>query len=72
MAAEKAGINVTADGASGSNDEIGVYRLSQTWKDGLRQDSFTSYLLPIMTRDTLEVRSGANVVKIIYEDEDGK
>ena len=26
MAAEKAGINVTADGASGSNDEIGVYR----------------------------------------------
>ena len=71
-AAEQATINVVIDGSSGLNNESGVYRLQQTWKDGRRQDAFTSYLLPIMPRDGLEVRSGANVAKIIFEEENGK
>jgi len=71
-AAKKAGIDVVVDGASGSNNDTGIYHLSHTFKDGRRQDAFTAYLLPIMPRDGLEVRTGANVANIIYEEEKGK
>ena len=71
-AAKKVGIDVVVDGASGSNNSSGLYHSSNTFKDGRRQDAFTAYLLPIMPREGLEVRTGTNVATIIYKEVNGK